>query len=95
MISSQIGNWSGMRFSVDPAFELVGAAANGQIALAKIPQVNPDVITLDWEMPEMTGVGTLKAIGLEYPHLPVVMVLPPHHGLPVLDSRSGMVPTDM
>ena len=35
------------------------SAANGRIALAKIPQVNPDVVTLDIEMPEMDGLETL------------------------------------
>ncbi len=33
--------------SADPDLEVVGTAANGRIALAKIPQVNPDLITLD------------------------------------------------
>ena len=39
----------------DPELEVVGMAANGKIALQKIPQVNPDLITLDMEMPEMDG----------------------------------------
>ncbi len=37
----------------DPSCEVVGTAANGKIALAKIGQVNPDVVTLDVEMPEI------------------------------------------
>ena len=59
--------------SADPALEVVGAAAHGRIALEKIPQVNPDVITLDVEMPEMDGLQTLKAIRKSYPRLPVIM----------------------
>ena len=39
--------------------EIAGVAANGKIALAKIPQVAPDIITLDMEMPEMDGLTTL------------------------------------
>ena len=35
----------------EPDIEVVGTAANGQIGLAKIPQVNPDLVTLDVEMP--------------------------------------------
>jgi two-component system chemotaxis response regulator CheB len=31
----------------DPQLEIAGAAANGKIALAKIPQVNPDIVILD------------------------------------------------
>src|SRR5260370_30856153 len=57
----------------DPALEVVGAAASGRIALAKIPQVNPDIITLDVEMPEMDGLQTLAAIRKTYPRLPVIM----------------------
>jgi two-component system chemotaxis response regulator CheB len=57
----------------DPSCEVVGTAANGKIALAKIPQVNPDVITLDVEMPEMDGLETLAEIRKLYPRLPVIM----------------------
>jgi two-component system, chemotaxis family, protein-glutamate methylesterase/glutaminase len=59
--------------SSDPALEVAGTAANGRIALAKIPQVNPDVVTLDVEMPEMDGLATLAAIRKQYPVLPVIM----------------------
>jgi len=37
--------------------EVVGHASNGKIALAKLPQLAPDVVTLDIEMPEMDGLG--------------------------------------
>jgi two-component system, chemotaxis family, protein-glutamate methylesterase/glutaminase len=57
----------------DPGLEVVGTAPNGRIALAKIPQLNPDLVTLDVEMPELDGVATLKAIRASYPRLPVIM----------------------
>lgn len=57
----------------DPTLEVVGVAANGHIALAKIPQVNPDLIILDLEMPEMDGLETLTTIRRTYAQLPVVM----------------------
>lgn len=59
--------------SSDPALEVAGAAANGRIALARIPQVNPDAVILDVEMPEMDGLETLKALRQTYPFLPVIM----------------------
>ncbi len=57
----------------DPEIEVVGVAANGHIALAKMSQLNPDVVTLDVEMPEMDGLATLEAIRKDYPRLPVIM----------------------
>jgi len=49
--------------SEDPALEVVGVAANGAIALERVAQLNPDVITLDIEMPEMDGLALLRRIG--------------------------------
>jgi two-component system chemotaxis response regulator CheB len=57
----------------DSAIEVVGTASNGRIALARIPQINPDVVTLDIEMPEMDGLETLKELRKLYPRLPVIM----------------------
>jgi two-component system chemotaxis response regulator CheB len=57
----------------DPAVEVVGTAANGSIALQKIPQLNPDIIILDVEMPEMDGLECVKRIRAGWPKMPVVM----------------------
>ena len=57
----------------DPQLEIAGTAANGKIALAKIPQVNPDIVILDVEMPELDGIGTLVGIRKSQPALPVIM----------------------
>lgn len=59
--------------SEDPELEVVGSAPNGKIALQRIPQLNPDVLTLDVEMPEMDGLQTLRALRPNYPHLVVIM----------------------
>lgn len=58
--------------SSDPDLEVV-TAANGRIALAKIAQINPDVITLDMEMPELDGLSTLRELRKTHPKLPVIM----------------------
>jgi len=55
------------------AIESVSTASNGKIALARIPQVNPDAIVLDVEMPEMDGLATLKQIRRRSLTLPVIM----------------------
>ena len=59
--------------AADPAIEVVGEAANGRIALQKIAQLAPDLVTLDVEMPEMNGLQTLKEIRKTHPRLPVIM----------------------
>jgi two-component system, chemotaxis family, protein-glutamate methylesterase/glutaminase len=53
--------------------QVAGTASSGAIALAKIPQLNPDVITLDIEMPGLNGIETLSEIRKLYPKLPVIM----------------------
>ena len=59
--------------SRDPALEVVGTAANGRIALAKMTQVNPDLVILDVEMPEIDGLSTLGELRKSYRRLPVIM----------------------
>jgi two-component system, chemotaxis family, protein-glutamate methylesterase/glutaminase len=59
--------------SQDPEIELAGTASNGRLALAKLSQLNPDLVTLDIEMPEMDGLETLPALRKIYPKLPVIM----------------------
>lgn len=59
--------------SGDPALEVADSAANGRIALAKLPAVKPDIVILDVEMPEMDGLETLAEIRKRQPRLPVIM----------------------
>jgi two-component system chemotaxis response regulator CheB len=59
--------------SEDPDIEVVGAAPDGKVALARIPQFNPHVVTLDIEMPVMDGLTTLRHIRKQYPDLVVIM----------------------
>jgi two-component system chemotaxis response regulator CheB len=59
--------------SGDPQLEVVATAGDGRIALAKIAQLHPDLVTLDIEMPVMNGLEALAEIRKLYPKLPVVM----------------------
>jgi two-component system, chemotaxis family, protein-glutamate methylesterase/glutaminase len=45
-----------------PGVEVVGSAANGKIALQKIRELKPDLLTLDIEMPELDGLAVLDAL---------------------------------
>jgi two-component system chemotaxis response regulator CheB len=45
-----------------PGLEVLGAAANGRVALERIVAERPDVITLDLEMPELDGLGLLREL---------------------------------
>jgi two-component system chemotaxis response regulator CheB len=59
--------------SGDPALEVVGVAGDGRIALAKVPLLKPDLVTLDIEMPVVNGLETLVALRQAYPKLPAIM----------------------
>ena len=59
--------------SKHPRIEIVGTAFNPRDAMAKIPQLKPDVITSDIEMPGMSGLDFLKQLLPKYP-LPVILV---------------------
>ncbi len=57
----------------DPEIEVAGVAPNGRIALQRLAQLNPDLVTLDIEMPEMDGLEALVEIRKTHPRLPVIM----------------------
>src|SRR5689334_22605752 len=57
----------------DPAIEVVGTASDAHMAREKIKRLNPDVLTLDVEMPKMDGLTFLHNLMRLRP-MPVVMV---------------------
>lgn len=74
--------------SGDIALEVVGTASDGHIALTKLSQLKPDLVTLDIEMPVMDGLETLAAIRKSHPKLPVIMfsTLTEHGAAATLDA---------
>lgn len=59
-----------------PDIEVVGVVHNGQEALRKLPDTNPDVILLDVIMPHLDGIGVLETLGtMDLPHRPQVVML--------------------
>src|SRR5262245_35811416 len=57
----------------DSGIEVCGFAQNGRVALEKIPDAKPDVVTLDIEMPEMDGLAVLTELRKTHPRLPIIM----------------------
>lgn len=55
-------------------FEVVGEAENGKVALKKISELRPDIVTLDITMPEMDGIECMAEIKkLDY--VPTVIMI--------------------
>jgi two-component system chemotaxis response regulator CheB len=59
--------------SSDPCIEVVGMARDGLDALEKVQLLDPDVVTMDVEMPKLDGIGTLERIMQSHPR-PVIML---------------------
>ena len=64
----------------DPGIEVVGTATDAYMARDKIIELKPDVLTLDIEMPRMSGIEFLRQLMPQYP-LPVVVVSGLNEGL--------------
>jgi DNA-binding NarL/FixJ family response regulator len=53
--------------------EVVGFAANGKEAVEKVQELQPDVVLMDIEMPEMNGLSATKEITLGFPNTQVII----------------------
>ena len=72
--------------SSKPNIEVVGYAINAYDAKQKIPQLKPDVLTLDVEMPGLNGIEFLKQL---LPTTPLPVVLVSSLNLSVFDALSA------
>lgn len=59
--------------SSDPEITVIGTARDGEEAIDQVLRLKPDVVTLDVEMPRMSGLDTLKVL-MERAPLPVLML---------------------
>ena len=66
----------GLTLTIDAEKDMrvVGEAQNGAGVLALIKKHKPDVVLMDLQMPEMTGVDALEQIRPEYPDLPILIL---------------------
>lgn len=65
--------WLIRSLSEDDRFQIVGYAVNALDAQEKIPLLQPDILTLDIEMPGMSGIDFLKQLLPVHP-IPVILV---------------------
>lgn len=59
--------------SEDPDIEVVGTAVNGRAGLQKIALLDPDLVTMDVEMPELDGIETVRRLRASGSRVPVIM----------------------
>lgn len=72
----------------DGAFEVVGFAADGAMALLQEAQLHPDVVTMDIEMPKMDGLATVSALRARGSNAVVIMcsTLTTHGGQSTIEA---------
>jgi DNA-binding NarL/FixJ family response regulator len=61
-----------LQLQQQPDIEIVGEAADGSAALNLVRALRPDVVTMDVNMPGMSGVDATRAIHAEYPHTRII-----------------------
>ncbi len=59
--------------AADPGLKVIGTAADGTAALKSLKELAPDIITLDVEMPGLSGIDTVREVRKQNPHIPIIM----------------------
>ncbi|MCB9423035.1 MAG: response regulator transcription factor [Ardenticatenaceae bacterium] len=58
----------------DPHLNIIGEAADGEVALEIVPEINPDVILMDINLPTMNGLQVTRKIKGQFPYIKVIMI---------------------
>jgi DNA-binding NarL/FixJ family response regulator len=61
-------------FETDPYLDVVGEAADGEVAIEKAFEVNPDVILMDINLPTINGLQVTRKIKAQLPDVKVIMI---------------------
>jgi DNA-binding NarL/FixJ family response regulator len=75
----------GAMLATQPAFELVGEAADGEQALAAVERLQPDIVIIDIRMPRLDGIAATTQIKARWPWIRVVA-----HSLAVESSDEAL-----
>jgi len=59
---------------INEGFEVVGEYGNGRNLLNEVESLSPDIICLDYNLPDVSGLELLKSIHAEHPAVAVIMV---------------------
>jgi DNA-binding NarL/FixJ family response regulator len=69
-----------------PGIEVVGAAADGEQAIALVAEHHPDAILLDLHMPILDGIGATRRLTAEHPDVAIVVLTTYADDSSVLDA---------
>lgn len=76
-------------FAEDERFEIVGTARDGEEAVSRAVSLEPDVVTMDIEMPRLDGVEATRQIRAEVPGIRVVVVSASAHATRAETAREA------
>jgi two-component system, NarL family, invasion response regulator UvrY len=56
------------------SWQVCGEARTGGEALSQVQETRPDVILLDFQMPDLNGLDVAREIGRQWPKIPILMI---------------------